>query len=70
MKKNTTLRAFVLPLIVIILGIGNYSRLTGTENIRAIHIATLITIGMGIGVLLRNVFTYFKRKGGDAETIV
>ena len=70
MEKKKRLRLFILPLFVIILGLVNYSRLTGTEYIRAIHIVTLITIGMGLGVLLRNVFLYFRRKGGDRETMV
>ncbi len=70
MERKRRLRFFILPLFVIILGWVNYSRLTGTEQIRAIHIVTLITIGMGLGVLLRNIFTYFRRKGGDHETLV
>ena len=59
-KKSVGFRLFIVPIFVIMLGIGNYSRLTGIENIRAIHIVTLLTIGMGIGVLLRNIFTYFR----------
>jgi positive regulator of sigma E activity len=70
MEKKKRLRLFILPLFVIILGLVNYTRLTGTEHIRAIHIVTLITIGMGLGVLLSNVFTYFRRKGGDHETMI
>ena len=63
-------RAFIIPLFVIMLAVGNYTRLTGTENIRAIHIVTLLTIGMGLGILLGNIFTYFRRKGGDPDTTV
>jgi hypothetical protein len=68
MERKKRVRRFVLPLFVIILSIFNYSRLTGTENIRAIHVVTLITIGLGLGVLLTNVFGYFRRKGGDTDT--
>ncbi len=70
MERKKRVRYFGFPLLVIVLSILNFSRLTGTENIRAIHIVTLITIGMGLGVLLRNVFSYFRRKGGDTDTIV
>lgn len=70
MKSKNKVRFFLLPIIVIIIAFGNYTRLTGTENIRAIHIVTLITLGMGIGILLQNIFAYFKRKGGDPDTTV
>ena len=70
MMRKKRYSDFVMPLFVIILGIGNYFRLTGTENIRAIHIVTLLTIGMALGILLRNIFLHFRRKGGDTETIV
>lgn len=61
-EKRKRFGAFIIPLFVIVLGITNYSRLTGTENIRAIHIVTLLTIGMAIGVLLRNTLTHFAKK--------
>jgi ABC-type polysaccharide/polyol phosphate export permease len=38
-----------------------FSRLTGLENIRAIHIAILLICGMGIGVFLTNLFAYFRK---------
>ncbi len=68
-QKRKGFRLFVLPLFVIALSLGNYARLTGTEHIRAIHIVTLITLGMGIGILLRNVFTYFRMRGGDTDLL-
>ncbi len=52
----------MLPIIVIMLGLVSYSRLQGTENIRAIHIVSLIAIGMGIGLLLGNAGAYFRKK--------
>jgi hypothetical protein len=60
-ERKKRFGAFIIPIFVICLGIGNYARLTGTEDIRAIHVVTLITIGMGIGVLLRNVLTHFAK---------
>jgi len=60
MEKRKRFTAFVLPAIALLLLTLNYGRLTGTENIRAIHIVTLIGIGIALGVLLRNAFAYFK----------
>ncbi len=62
MDRRKRFAAFILPLFVILLTLGNYSRLTGTENIRAIHIITLLTMGMVIGILLRNIFEYIIRR--------
>lgn len=60
MENRQRFKAFILPALAILLTIVNYSRLSGTENIRAIHIVTLIAMGMGIGILLRNVIAYFR----------
>ena len=62
MRTKDNYRTFFIPIFVIILALFNYSQLTGTENIRAIHIVTLITLGMGLGILLLNVITYFRNK--------
>jgi hypothetical protein len=45
-------RNICIALFVLVLSWRNYRRLTGTENIRAIHIITLLTIGVTIGVML------------------
>jgi len=47
--------------IVIIASVGNWFRLTGTENIRAIHIVTLIACGMGIGIFLTGFVGLFRK---------
>ncbi len=60
MNRNPTLRRLILPLFVVILGIGNYARLPGTEAIRTIHVVTLLAIGAGLGVLLVNTIRYFR----------
>ena len=66
MDRKQRVREFIIPVFVILISIFNYTRLTGTENIRPIHIVTLITLGMGLGILLRNVVTYF-RDGNKEE---
>ncbi|MDB5228687.1 MAG: hypothetical protein JWN78_2880 [Bacteroidota bacterium] len=60
MEKQQRFRSFIVPILVIILSLGNYSRLKGTENIRPIHIVSLLTIGMGIGLLLGSIIAYFR----------
>lgn len=62
MRSRESFRAFVIPLFVIFLALSSYSRLTGTENIRAIHVVTLLTMGMGLGILFINVVTYIRNK--------
>ncbi len=59
MDKRSKLRTFILPGIVILFVIMIYSRLGGTENVKSIHIVSLIGLGMAIGILVRNIFTYF-----------
>ncbi len=66
-EKRKRFVAFFLPAFVIFLGISNYSRLSGTENIRAIHIVSLLTIGMAIGVLLVNVITHFAKNKNNGD---
>jgi ABC-type polysaccharide/polyol phosphate export permease len=61
MEKQQRFRAFIIPMLVIMLTVVNYSRLKGTENIQAIHIVSLIAIGIGIGLLLASVTTYFRK---------
>jgi hypothetical protein len=62
MDKHQRIKAFILPALAIFLILGNYSHLAGTENIRTIHIVTLIALGMAIGILLRNVIAYLRGK--------
>ena len=45
-------RALAIGLFVAVLSFGNFTRISGGECIRAIHIVTLITCGMGLGVAL------------------
>ena len=50
--RKVSSRSLTIGLFVAIISFGNYTRLTGTECIRAIHMVTLITCGMGLGVAL------------------
>lgn len=63
--KSQLRRRLGISIFVIALSIGTYSRLTGTENVRIVHILTLIGIGMGIGVFLTNLFAYIRAGSTD-----
>ncbi|MBN8568224.1 MAG: hypothetical protein J0M18_01230 [Ignavibacteria bacterium] len=58
--KKRIYTSFIIPVFIILISLINYSRLTGTENIRAIHVVTLLVMGMGIGILLRNLIAYLR----------
>lgn len=60
-NTNPNKRAILISLFVIALTFWNFSRLTGTECIRAIHVVTLLTCGAAIGVLLTNLFLLFRK---------
>jgi hypothetical protein len=52
----------VMSAVAILITASAFTRLTGLENIRAIHIVTLLVCGMGIGVFLVNLALYIKAK--------
>lgn len=62
MDSKRLKRNLPISLIVISLSLGNYSRLSGTENIRAIHVVTLLTCGIGIGLFLSSLMMLIRNK--------
>ena len=44
------------------LSIGNYARLTGSENIRAIQFASIFAIGALTGILIQDLGQRIKRE--------
>ena len=56
MKKRTTLLA-----ILLMLSAGNYVRIVGTENIRAIEFLSIFTIGALSALLIRELIGMFKK---------
>ncbi len=50
--KRGPIRGLTIGLFVALMSFGNYTRLTGGDCIRAIHIVTLVVCGMGLGVAL------------------
>ncbi len=62
MRQRSPLRGMVIAFFVIALSFWNFSRLTGSECIRAIHVATLLTLGAGIGVFLVTLFMWIRSR--------
>ncbi len=62
MRQRSPLRGMIIAFFVIALSFWNFSRLTGSECIRAIHVATLLTLGAGIGVFLVTLFMWIRSR--------
>jgi uncharacterized membrane protein len=60
MRTKHPMRGIVISGMIMLLSLGNYLRLTGTEMIRPIHIVTLLTCGAAIGVLISSIFYFLK----------
>ena len=61
-NKNPYLRAMAISAFVLIISFYNFTRLVGSDCIRAIHIVTLLVCGMAIGVFLANLFGFLIKK--------
>jgi len=48
-------RGLIMPLLVAVLAFGAFIRSPGSENVRVVHILSLIGVGMGLGVALAHV---------------
>jgi hypothetical protein len=62
MTQRTPKRAMAIAFFVIALTFWNFSRLTGIECIRTIHIISLLACGAAIGVFLSNLFLLLRNK--------
>jgi hypothetical protein len=61
MRRRHT-RAMALSFFVIAISFLNFTHLTDSACIRAIHVVTLLVCGMGIGVFLSNLFALLIKK--------
>ncbi len=57
--RKRFLRILIVGILIALLSAYNYSHLSGTENIHAIHIVTLLVCGMGIGMFLISISGLF-----------
>lgn len=48
--------------VLLLLSIGNYARLTGTDNIRNIEFLSIFAIGMISGLIIREVAVALRHK--------
>jgi hypothetical protein len=55
-------RRIFFSIILLSLTIGSLSRMPGIEDIKALHVVSLLVIGMLAGVSLMNVIQYFRSK--------
>ncbi len=55
-------RRRILIAVLLMLSIGNYTRIVGTENIRTVEFLSIFAIGMLSGLLLYEVISSFKSK--------
>jgi len=52
----------IIIAVLLLLSIGNYSRLSGNDNIRLIQFISILIIGALIGLLINEFVTLFKAK--------
>ncbi|MEO5984238.1 MAG: hypothetical protein ABIP80_01965 [Ferruginibacter sp.] len=55
-------RGIIIPAFLIMLMVLNFTRIKHSENVRAIHVVTLLGMGFALGVLLMNLLSYLKNK--------
>jgi hypothetical protein len=60
--RRQHMRVIAISLFVIAITLFNFSKLSGSDCIRAIHIVNLLVCGMGIGLLLTNAIALLKNK--------
>ncbi|MEP7228918.1 MAG: hypothetical protein ABI691_01620 [Ginsengibacter sp.] len=61
-KKNPYLRAMAISIFVLLISFYNFTRLSNSDCIRAIHVVTLLVCGMAIGAFLANLIGYVRNK--------
>ena len=66
-NKPQLIRSMTISAVVAALTFGNYTRLTGSECIRAIHIVTLLTCGVAIGIFMMSFFMWLKTRGDNSN---
>ena len=60
--RKQHIRVMAISLFVIVITLFNFSKLTGSDCIRAIHVVNLLICGMGIGLFLTNAIAFVRNK--------
>lgn len=67
MRQRTPQKSLILACVIIAISFWNFSRIQGCDCIRAIHIVTLLTAGIGIGILITSIKAWVTEKPKDKE---
>ncbi len=67
MRQRTPQRAMAFALFIAAISFFNFSRISGGECIRVVHIITLLTAGAGIGVFLSNFFLWIRTRSDKKD---
>lgn len=65
MRRRTPQRAIAFSLFIAAISFFNFSRLQGSDCIRAIHMVTLLTAGAAIGIAISKLVTLLRNKPGN-----
>jgi len=65
MRRRSPLRGIAISIFVIILMFWNFSRIPGSDCVRAIHVVTLLACGAAIGALLMNVIMLIRNRSNN-----
>ena len=67
MRQRTPQKAMLLACLIFALSFWNFSRIQGCDCIRIIHIITLLTAGIGIGVFISAVKAWLIQRRQEKE---
>ncbi len=59
--RKAPARAIAIGLFVALLSFGNFTRIPESEGVRTIHIVTLITCGVGLGISLMSAIIFMRK---------
>ena len=62
MEQKLIKPMLIVTLVFAFISIGNIIRLKGIEDIKAIHIVSLLTCGIGIGAFLVSIIVFVRSK--------
>ena len=67
MRQRTPQKTMLLASLIFALSFWNFSRIQGCDCIRIIHIITLLTAGIGIGVFISAVKAWLIQRRQEKE---
>ncbi|HOZ87222.1 MAG TPA: hypothetical protein PL029_05660 [Bacteroidia bacterium] len=58
-------QAIIITVILLVLSIGNYFRISGQSNTRTVEFVSILAIGAFVGILVQRLATHFKQKNKE-----